>query len=101
TSDASLDSYKRLELLHHTAQKEDLLSVVTQECEAIQKDIATIKQSLAFGYEEDEAPQESEKVEEAPKAKFSVKWDKNNPEHCALYHIFGEEYIPLIEDTQE
>ncbi|KAF9270911.1 hypothetical protein BGZ68_004624, partial [Mortierella alpina] len=50
------------------AQKEELLSAVTQECEDIRKDIASIQQSLTFGYEEDEAPQEPEKVEEAPKA---------------------------------
>ncbi len=54
-------------------QKEDLLAAVSQECQAIQKDIASIKQSLAFGYEDDEAPQAPEKVEKAPKAKFSVK----------------------------
>ncbi|KAF9554972.1 hypothetical protein EC968_009198 [Mortierella alpina] len=90
------DALKRL-----TGQKEDLLAAVTQECEDIQKDITSIKQSLAFGYEDDEVPQAAEKVEEAPSAKFSVKWNKNDPEHCALYRIFGEEYIPLVEDTQE
>ncbi|KAG0012224.1 hypothetical protein BGZ81_001707 [Podila clonocystis] len=41
-----------------TAQQEDLLSAITQECEDIRKDITSIQQSLTFGYEEDEAPQD-------------------------------------------
>ncbi|KAF9555094.1 hypothetical protein EC968_009151, partial [Mortierella alpina] len=86
-----------------TAMKEEMLASLTQQCASLRKDMDSLKMSILQGYEgeEDQHSEQALQATESRPAKFSVKWDKNNPEHCALHRVFGEEYIPLIEGTNE
>ncbi|KAF9944127.1 hypothetical protein BGZ72_002774, partial [Mortierella alpina] len=85
-----------------TVMKEDMLAVLTQQCDSLRKDIDSLQLSIRQGYDEDteSSAERGTPAEEVLPVKFSVKWDKNDPEHCALHRVFGEEYIPLVEGTK-
>ncbi|KAF9556064.1 hypothetical protein EC968_008496 [Mortierella alpina] len=61
--------------------------------------------SILQGYEEeeDQRSEQAPQVSESQPAKFSVKWDRNNPEHWALHRIFGEECLSkaLVKEMQD
>ncbi|KAF9428308.1 hypothetical protein BGZ94_002815, partial [Podila epigama] len=70
-------------------------------CFALRQDESSLKLSIQEGFKDvDVAPPMSQDIE-APTSKFYVKWDKSNPEHCVLHKVFGEEYIPLVEGTDQ
>ncbi|KAF9943230.1 hypothetical protein BGZ70_006007, partial [Mortierella alpina] len=85
-----------------TVMKVNMLAVLTEQCESLRKDMDSLRLSILQGYEEEveDRPKQVPPREKSLPDKFSVKWDRNNPEHCALYRVFGEEYIPLIEGTK-
>ncbi|KAF9943479.1 hypothetical protein BGZ70_005917, partial [Mortierella alpina] len=62
----------------------------------------SLKLSNFQGYDEEveDSPKQVQSREKSLPYKLSVKWDRNNPEHCALYRVFGEQYIPLVEGTK-
>ncbi|KAF9554521.1 hypothetical protein EC968_009598, partial [Mortierella alpina] len=86
-----------------TAMKDEMLAMLTQQCASLRNDMDSLKMSIHQGYEEDQdsCSERAPQADESLPAKFSVKWDKNNPEHCALHRVFGQEYIPLVEGTNE
>ncbi|KAF9935676.1 hypothetical protein BGZ70_006898, partial [Mortierella alpina] len=86
-----------------TVMKEEMLAALMQQCESLRKDMDSLKLSISQGYDEEaeETPKQDPPTEETQPAKFSVKWDKNDPEHCALHRVFGEDYIPLVEGTNK
>ncbi|KAF9974670.1 hypothetical protein BGZ75_000749, partial [Mortierella antarctica] len=61
----------------------------------LRKDMDSLKLFILQGYNEktDRAPGRSTQAYESQSAKFSFKWDKNYPEHCALHRVFGEELL--------
>ncbi|KAF9922175.1 hypothetical protein BGZ67_010685, partial [Mortierella alpina] len=70
-----------------TAMKEEMLTSLTQQCASLRKDMDSLKISILQGFdeEEDTKSERAPQADESRSAKFSVKWDKNNPEHCALH----------------
>ncbi|KAG0247475.1 hypothetical protein BG011_001421, partial [Mortierella polycephala] len=87
-------------LLKLTKQKEALLETLVNEVEDLRKDIEELKDALSTAYGHSESP-DLQQQQEVETSKFSVKWNPNIPEHVALYRIFKEENIPLIEDSDE
>ncbi|CAO3574730.1 unnamed protein product [Mortierella alpina] len=80
---------------------EERLAALNEQYGSLRKDVNSLQLSIHQGFDEEveDTPKRTRPVETPQPAKFSVKWDKNNPKHCALNHDFGEEYIPLIEGT--
>ncbi|KAF9950736.1 hypothetical protein BGZ72_007655 [Mortierella alpina] len=85
-----------------TVMKEDMLAVLTQQCKSLRRDMDSLKLSILQGYNEDveSSVEQGSPAEDTLPINFSVKWNKNGPEHCALHRVFGEEYTGQGDSTQ-
>ncbi|KAF9352461.1 hypothetical protein BGX34_012153 [Mortierella sp. NVP85] len=89
------DAQKKLEL-----QKEALSQTLSKEITELEGDLCSLKCALGLsGWHKEDHPTPWTRSEEPNK--ISIQWNPSILEHDALHRIFKEDYIPLLEGSNE